>query len=136
MGNFAKRGKVILGTNLKEAGHVLSAIGENGHVVEACESMIDAAVAMQKILHIQACFVHANTMAAGYDGTAASVNGYFSSHPKILTGAGDHFNAGFLSEYVNTFDILSALNFGSATAKYYVNNAISPNIQEAKGTIM
>ncbi|MDR2435777.1 MAG: hypothetical protein LBD33_00465 [Puniceicoccales bacterium] len=130
MGNFAKRGKVILGANLKEAGHILSAMGEDENIVETRESMVDAAMVMQKTLGIQACFVHANTAAAGYDGAAASVVGYFSPHPKILTGAGDHFNGGFLSEYVENFNMLSALHSGSAAARYYIDSAISPNIQQ------
>jgi hypothetical protein len=43
MGNFTKRGKVILGTNLKEAGHILSAVGENENIAETHESMVDCA---------------------------------------------------------------------------------------------
>jgi hypothetical protein len=71
MGKFSRHGKVILGTNLKEAGHVLSAIGEGENVAETHESMVKAATEMRKILGIHACFVHANTMAAGCDGTVA-----------------------------------------------------------------
>ena len=136
MGNFTKHGKVILGANLKEAGHILSATGGDENVAETRESMIDAAAAMRQTLGIQACFIHANTVAAGYDGTAASVGGYFSPHPKILTGAGDHFNAGFLSEYASNFNMLSALHSGSATAKYYVDSAVSPNVQQMEKTRM
>jgi hypothetical protein len=136
MGNFSRRGKVILGTNLKEAGHVLSAIGRSENVAETRSSMVEAAAAMREILGIHACFVHANTMAAGCDGTVASVAGYFSTHPKILTGAGDHFNAGFLGEYSSNFNMLSALHAGSATAKYYVDSATSPNLQQMEGELV
>jgi sugar/nucleoside kinase (ribokinase family) len=73
-------------------------------------------------------------MAAGYNGTAALAGGYFSPHPKISTGAGDHFNGGFLSEYADSFDLQAALHAGSAAAKYYVDNASSPGILQVRQT--
>ncbi|MDR3274150.1 MAG: carbohydrate kinase family protein [Puniceicoccales bacterium] len=130
MGKFNKLGKVILGVNLKEAARLLSVLGGNEQVSEARESIASAAKMIREDVGIHACFVHANTMAAGYDGTSAFVDGYFSPHPKISTGAGDHFNAGFLSEYIGNSDILAALHSGSATARYYVDNADSPNVAQ------
>ncbi|MDR0715575.1 MAG: PfkB family carbohydrate kinase [Puniceicoccales bacterium] len=82
---------------------------------------------IRESIGISACFVHANTMSAGYDGKHSFAEGYFSRHPKISTGAGDHFNGGLLSEYTKTFDLTAALHSGSAAAKYYVENAAPPN---------
>ncbi|MDR1256019.1 MAG: hypothetical protein LBJ94_03820 [Puniceicoccales bacterium] len=132
IGNFSELGKVILGANLREAAQILAALGKDEQAEETRESMTNAAKIIGESIGIEACFVHANTMAAGYDGTSACVNGYFSPHPKISTGAGDHFNAGFLQEYVATFNLSMALHGGSAAAKYYVDNAMAPSLTQVK----
>ncbi|MDR0595703.1 MAG: carbohydrate kinase family protein [Puniceicoccales bacterium] len=126
MGKFNALGPVILGVNLKEAGHILSALGKSNSVAEERESMGTAAKIIRESIGISACFVHANTMSVGYDGNHSFAEGYFSQHPKISTGAGDHFNGGFLNEYTKAFDLAAALHSGSAAAKYYVENAAPP----------
>jgi hypothetical protein len=129
-------GKVILGLNLKEASHLLPTIGGREKISETPESLTAAAKTIGQGLGIHACFIHANTVSAGYNGASAFASGYFSPHPKISTGAGDHFNGGFLSEYADNFDLLAALHAGSAAAKYYVDSASSPNALQVRQTRM
>lgn len=133
---FSSKGFSILGLNLNEALCVLSALEIKHELIEEKDSMLKAVEIIQKQIECHIVFIHANAMSVGYNGDSSYVSGYFSEHPKILTGAGDHFNAGFLFDYVNNHDLKSALHFGSATAKYYVDYACSPNITQVTKTII
>jgi sugar/nucleoside kinase (ribokinase family) len=50
--------------------------------------------------------------------------------PKISTGAGDHFNAGFCLGLVLGFSLPESLCVGVATSGYYVRTAQSPTATE------
>jgi sugar/nucleoside kinase (ribokinase family) len=50
--------------------------------------------------------------------------------PKISTGAGDHFNAGFCLGRVLGFSLRESLCIGAATSGYYVRTAKSPTAAE------
>ena len=53
-------------------------------------------------------------------------SGPFVQQPKISTGAGDHFNAGFCLGRVLGFSLVESLCVGVATSGYYVRTAESP----------
>ena len=54
------------------------------------------------------------------------VKGPFVARPRISTGAGDHFNAGYcLGKLLGAEDVI-ALQLGVATSGYYVRTAKSP----------
>ena len=57
---------------------------------------------------------------------SASFAGPFVQQPKISTGAGDHFNAGFCLGQVLGFTLEQSLCVGVATSGYYVRSAESP----------
>jgi sugar/nucleoside kinase (ribokinase family) len=65
--------------------------------------------------------------AAAIDGESASFGGPFVRQPKISTGAGDHFNAGFCLGRVLGMGLQESLCVGVATSGYYVRSAESPN---------
>ena len=67
--------------------------------------------------------------AATADGTA-SFAGPFVAHPKISTGAGDHFNAGFALGQLLSLSLAECLCAGVATSGYYVRTAHSPTLTE------
>ena len=54
-----------------------------------------------------------------------SFAGPFVQQPKISTGAGDHFNAGFCLGRVLGMGLEECLCIGVATSGYYVRNAQS-----------
>jgi sugar/nucleoside kinase (ribokinase family) len=56
--------------------------------------------------------------------------GPFVQQPKISTGAGDHFNAGFCLGRVLGFGLQESLCVGVATSGYYVRTAQSPGAIE------
>ena len=56
--------------------------------------------------------------------------GPFTLTPKITTGAGDHFNAGFCIGRLLGLDLAGSLQLGVATSGYYVRHAVSPKLEE------
>ncbi len=129
---FSQKGDVILGLNLMEASRLLNVLGYQEKLEEVKDSMLRAVQFLYNNLNCSALFIHANTMSVGCNGKTVYVSGYFSSIPKISTGAGDHFNAGFLCNYLESRDIELALHWGSAVAKYYVDNAYSPTCEQVR----
>ncbi|MDE6432264.1 MAG: carbohydrate kinase family protein [Opitutales bacterium] len=132
---FSRIGPSILGLNLSEAQHILSVLGCQDKVIESEDSMLKCARLIRSGIGCKVVFIHANTMSVGCDDNAVFVTGYFSEHPKVSTGAGDHFNAGFLFDYLDNQNIKSALHMGSAVAKYYVEHGDSPDEMQARSII-
>lgn len=54
----------------------------------------------------------------------------FVENPKLTTGAGDNFNAGYLNGILYGIQDKEALRFGAATASYYVRFGKSPTLEE------
>ncbi|MDD3052134.1 MAG: PfkB family carbohydrate kinase [Candidatus Cloacimonetes bacterium] len=60
------------------------------------------------------------------------VDGPYCQNPKLITGAGDNFNAGFCSGWLRGLDLESCLICGVATSGFYVRNEYSPTQSELK----
>jgi sugar/nucleoside kinase (ribokinase family) len=60
------------------------------------------------------------------------VVGPFTAKPKITTGAGDHFNAGFCVGRMLGLDLAASLQIGVATSGFYVRQAKSPRLEDLK----
>ncbi len=58
------------------------------------------------------------------------VNGPYCSDPKLSTGAGDNFNAGFAYGYLCGFEPRLSLMLGAATSGYYVRNGRTATVEE------
>jgi sugar/nucleoside kinase (ribokinase family) len=118
---------VILGLNLKEAGTILEVLG----LPAAGDPEADiepTASAIQKHLKIYCCVVHPRSGAAAATATAsAKFAGPFVKVPRISTGAGDHFNAGFALGQVLGLSLEESLCCGVGTSGYYVRSGISPS---------
>jgi sugar/nucleoside kinase (ribokinase family) len=118
---------VILGLNLKESTAIAEVLGIA--VPADAESAIEqTAAAIRQKLNISCVVIHPRKgAAAATAGQSAHFSGPFVQQPKISTGAGDHFNAGFCLGQVLGFDLHESLCAGVATSGYYVRNAISPS---------
>ena len=76
-------------------------------------------------------FIHGIKLSVASNDERTSVSsGHFIKNPKISTGAGDHYNAGFLAAYLCNYDLDRVTNFAAATSAFYVRNAISPKIED------
>jgi hypothetical protein len=93
---FEQFGRVTLGLNFKEAQQVASALGCDAPASDEA-GLRRVAAAMRATLGIDTVVVHPRDSAAC--ATAARdcwVPGPYTDRPVITTGAGDHFNAGFM----------------------------------------
>ena len=126
MAKFQGAFDVILGLNLKEAGEILEVLGLP--VPRDAEAEIEqSAKTIRAKLEINCCVVHPRSGAAAATASAsAAFKGPFVKQPKISTGAGDHFNAGFAMGQVLGFDLAESLCTGVGTSGYYVRSGISP----------
>ncbi len=129
---FQKYFRVILGLNLQESrqiGDVLGlklADGKAGRVTEHAARILEK-------LKIETVVIHPTEYAAAADLTGAThAQGPFTPKPKITTGAGDHFNAGFCVGRLLGGDLATSLKIGVATSGYYVRSAKSPDMKSLK----
>jgi sugar/nucleoside kinase (ribokinase family) len=123
---FQKYVNVTLGLNLREAIQVSDALGlpRPGNPEAAIETM---AAGIRKNLQIGTVVIHPRGgAAAATPEESASFSGPFVTQPKISTGAGDHFNAGFMIGQMLGLNLIEALCAGTATSGYYVRTAASP----------
>ncbi|HWE01903.1 MAG TPA: PfkB family carbohydrate kinase [Tepidisphaeraceae bacterium] len=117
---------VILGLNLKESTTIAEVIGVA--VAGDPEPQIEQTAArIREKLNLSCVVVHPRRGAAAATATeTASFLGPFVKEPKISTGAGDHFNAGFCVGRVLGLSLAESLCTGVATSGYYVRTGISP----------
>jgi sugar/nucleoside kinase (ribokinase family) len=117
---------VILGLNLKEAIEIASVLGLPA-AVNAEAAIEETARAIRQKMGIYCCVIHPRSGAAAATAEAsAKFTGPFVKQPKISTGAGDHFNAGFSLGQVLGFNLEESLCTGVGTSGYYVRNGASP----------
>ena len=58
------------------------------------------------------------------------VDGPYCEKPKITTGGGDHFNAGFITAKLLGLSEEACLIMAVATSGFYVRNAVSPSFDD------
>src|SRR5690606_41497122 len=87
--------------------------------------------ARRQELNLACVVIHPRPGAAPATADAsARFEGPFVRQPKISTGAGDHFNAGFCLGRVLGFSLEESLCTGVATSGYYVRTAQSPTAEQ------
>ena len=127
---FQEQVDVILGLNLKEAGEICHVLGipvEGDPEVQIEKT----ARAIREVLNLSCVVVHPRRgAAAATRDAAATFAGPFVEKPKISTGAGDHFNAGFCLGRVLGFSLEESLCTGCGTSGYYVRTAHSPSASD------
>jgi sugar/nucleoside kinase (ribokinase family) len=127
---FEKFGRVTLGLNLKEAQQVGAACGLAA--VESNEASLKrAASELRAKLRIATVVIHPKESAAC--ATAQGVwwvPGPYAERPRITTGAGDHFNAGFTTGQLYGLTPEACLAAGVCTSGHYVRTAESPTLAD------
>jgi len=125
---------VILGMNLSESTQVAEVLGVSieGNHEDAIES---TCAALCEKLNIYGTVVHPRKSAAAAIRKGDSIetgryHGPFTAKPKLSTGAGDNFNAGFCLGQLAGLDVLQSVCCGTHTSGYYVRNAHSPSLDE------
>jgi hypothetical protein len=130
IGKFEQFGRVSLGLNLKEAQQVYSALGL-GVETESETGLRTMADKIRKQLDVTTVIVHPKESAAcaTRDGTFW-IPGPYVAKPLITTGAGDHFNAGFVSGQMMGMSPEACLGLGVCTSGHYVRTAVSPTLAD------
>ncbi len=118
--------EVILGLNLKESVQIAKVLGvpesnEPESTIEATAGRIREAIGIAGVV------IHTlGAAAADINGETGWFAGPLVREPKISTGGGDHFNAGFCVGHVLGMTVTESLCVGTATSGYYVRTAVSP----------
>lgn len=120
----------VLGLNKKEACEISEVLGRSVGDFRA-EPLQALTQYVATALGLDCLVVHpvdgaACVTADGY----AEVAGPYCREPKLTTGAGDNFNAGFVYGYLQGYAPQDCLLLGAATSGYYVRMAHSPNLTE------
>lgn len=124
---FKAKTRPILGLNRKEATEVADALGLRVAPSNREADLSDITVAIGERLDLYGVVVHPTAEAATYmNGRLYRVPGPYTSKPKLTTGAGDNFNAGFCLAQVLGFDPEASLAIGAGTSGFYVRNRRSP----------
>ncbi|WP_300903096.1 hypothetical protein [uncultured Clostridium sp.] len=128
MKKFSSKFKVILGLNEKEAfeiGEVLDISSKTKKL-----SLEDLIKSIAKKLDIYCLVVHPVKEAfAVCDNKLYHTLGPYEPNPKLTTGAGDNFNAGFCFGKSIGLSTQLSLVLGTATSGYYVRNSKSPTLE-------
>lgn len=128
IGQFQKHFDVILGLNEKEANEIGEVLGLKSEA-HTPESITRLTAQISALLPIETVVVHPTQYAAATTaGKVDCVKGLYTAKPKITTGAGDHFNAGFCLGKLLDFDNTAALLTGVTTSGYYVRTGQSPTL--------
>lgn len=127
---FQQFADTVLGYNLSEAVQVCQVLGidptddPEKSIQKLCEQI-------RAKLGVHAVVVHPrkSAAAAGPSGSAWFAGPYVGK-PKLSTGAGDNFNAGFATGLLAGLPLDQALCAGVAASGFYVRNAHSPTISQ------
>jgi sugar/nucleoside kinase (ribokinase family) len=128
------RAPVTLGLNLAEAERIDSVAGARAFVPDeprVGEPIRRAAERLVRVLGLSCVVIHPREGAGGADSGGASgwFDGPLVRRPRISTGAGDHFNAGFALAQVLGLPLDSCLAVGCAESGVYVRDGESPTLE-------
>lgn len=132
---FTRFGHVTLGLNFKESQQVYSAL-IGSPPGDTPEELKQIAGEIQKKLKLGTVLVHPTSGAAAANEEGAwYVEGPYCHSPKITTGAGDHFNAGYTLGQLLKLSPAESLTMAVSTSGYYVREGLSPSLLQLQDFI-
>ncbi len=130
---FQKHFDCILGLNEKEAFEIGEVLGLTGYD-HSRPSLQALTGALRKAVAVDTLVVHPTRHAlACSGGPVDDVDGPFVAKPLITTGAGDHFNSGFVLGKLLGLTNSQALLCGVSTSGFYVRTGRSPSVSDIAG---
>ncbi|NLK07974.1 MAG: carbohydrate kinase family protein [Firmicutes bacterium] len=131
LAKFEEHYKVILGLNRREASAIATVLGVELSDKPEAVSLEEITRKVAEGMGIYSVVVHPVEEAGVVVGDDYyQVGGPYTSDPKLTTGAGDNFNAGFCLGQVLGLAPEECLVTGTGTSGFYVRNMRSPNLDE------
>ena len=122
---------VTLGLNLKELCQTAELFDIDLPNDINQENIIDLSNKVYKKLRIKELIIHKHDFVLNITGEGlSSFNIKYTSTPKISTGAGDHFNAGYATATLYQLSAQSKLVFAALNSNYYIRTAVSASIEQ------
>jgi len=113
---------VILSMNLNESSIIASVLG----IIE--DEVVKRAEKIRSRLNLAAVVIHpVDGAAVATKDESAWIKGPYTPSPKLTTGAGDNFNAGFSHAWMYNLKPSECCATGVSTSGYYVRNGYSPD---------
>ncbi|MGF1483339.1 MAG: PfkB family carbohydrate kinase [Opitutales bacterium] len=132
---FQNYGRAILGLNLSEAEQVWHVLGHMA-VPPTEDGLKEMASTIRQDLNLSCIVIHpVESAACATRDDTWWVQGPFTEKPKITTGAGDHFNAGFLTGQLLGLTPPACLTLAVTFSGHYVRTAKSPSLNDATSFI-
>ena len=127
MKEFGRYGEVILSLNKNEAGIISKTLLLNNDNADPATIATD----LFEKLQIHELVLHSSkeTVAITKE-TIVSVKTFYTSNPKISTGAGDNFNAGFCTAQLLQLPTEESLLLANAFSGYYVRTGESAGVKD------
>jgi len=124
LGRFRNYFRVVLSLNQNEADLIAKALDLQGY--NSDEEFVKNLFALS---NTDVLVIHRTNDALAFNGAGyEKCDTFFCNEPKILTGGGDNFNAGFCYTLYNEFNLFESLLVANAVAGSYVKTGISPDI--------
>ena len=119
---------VILSMNQNESSIIASVLG----IVE--KDLVERATKIRSQLDLAAVVIHpVEGAAVATKSETAWIKGPYTPSPKLTTGAGDNFNAGFSNAWMYGLKPSECCAAGVCTSGYYVRNGFSPDKAQLLG---
>lgn len=125
IGKMSKVLPVTLGLNLAESERIAAVCG-----AKFTADISATSASIRERLELDCVVVHPRDGAGAStsSGEGAWFDGPFTTAPRLSTGAGDHFNAGFAFAQVHGLPLAECLAVGCAESGAYVRDASSPTL--------
>lgn len=128
LARFRKYFRVILSLNQNEAALIGKAMNIREYTIDE-EFMKE----LFRLANADVLVMHRTKDAIAFDGAVyEKCDTFFCEEPKILTGGGDNFNAGFCYSLFHDFNLLQSLIVANAVSGSYVKTGISPGVNDLK----
>ena len=128
---FKSHFKVALGLNKKEAYDLSVSLNLFNKNEIDDKPLKEVNQALYDYLNIDYVVIHpVRNSSVIFNNKYFQEDGPYIEHPKLTTGAGDNFNAGFVLGLLLNLNPDEALLMGMATSGFYVRNEKSPNCKE------
>jgi hypothetical protein len=126
LGRFRNYFMVTLSLNQNEAGLIAGALDVDQSISdEEFVKLLFTAVDVDTLV------IHRTNDALAFDGVKyEKCDTFFCENPKILTGGGDNFNAGFCFALLNEFGLDKSLIIANAVSGLYVEKGVSPKVDD------